>query len=275
MRLDYASYHANFILPSTDNPVVDESQLLIDTQLPGDPVIKEERAPNTPVASSRPELRIATSPHAVGDDGWAKDIRSRRNLSAEYGEADPGDEEMKESASVPDVPAGDVPVGDSDDPNILVPGEEPEDGDASVYDDDEDLGPLELDPGIVDEDVSPPELHFDKSLLGAVRGVAKIVRVDLKSDFLKNMKANGWPTPLYQTPYPYMNEPYENRPEDWMSNDYPDRFGGKGGLLSLRWLQRLRLWKHFSSPRLLEAIAGTTNDYFMENLDPRVEAQLV
>ncbi|OWZ08423.1 hypothetical protein PHMEG_00019039 [Phytophthora megakarya] len=149
----------------------------------------------------------------------AKDIRSRRNLSVEFGEADPGDQEMKESARVPDVP-----VGDYDDPNVLVLGEEPEQygrldsdresGDTSVYGDDEDLGPLEPDPGIVDEDVSSPELQFDKSLLRAVARVAKIASGDLKPDFLKDMKTNGWTTHLYQRLYPYMDEPFEKRPDD-------------------------------------------------------------
>lgn len=144
-----------------------------------------------------------------------------------------------------------------------------------MYDDDEELELAEPDPSIEDEDVVPPELPFDASLLEAVGGVHEIARGNLKADVLADMKENGWSPVHNQTPYPYMDEPYDMRRDDWANIDYPDLFRGEHGPTAAALSAAetpIGAFFQFVPPYLLERIAGASNDYFMENLDARVES---
>jgi hypothetical protein len=127
-----------------------------------------------------------------------------------------------------------VYLASADDPNIISPGDQMDnytaldsDGDNeddSVYDDDnDDLGPEEPDP-VDEDDLYSPELHFQPSLLERVGGVAAISRGSVDAHVLTDIKFNGWIGPETETPLPYMDEPYEERPANGLRVDYPDIF---------------------------------------------------
>ncbi|KAG6622017.1 uncharacterized protein IUM83_07430 [Phytophthora cinnamomi] len=113
-----------------------------------------------------------------------------------------------------DAPTSSPSSSGSHDPNIVRPGEKPEDfvkldsddeNDVnSVHDDDDDLGPTE--PAAEDAGTAP-DLHFQPSLLGAVGGVAEITRGNVCKNVLSDIKFNGWREPSNVTPHPYMHEP--------------------------------------------------------------------
>ncbi|KAG1691167.1 hypothetical protein DVH05_027242 [Phytophthora capsici] len=139
-------------------------------------------------------------------------------------------EEVQPSAS---VAHGTRPMLDG--PNIIAPGDNPadfatldSDGDnenMSIYDDDEDLGFGEAD-AVVEDSAVAPGLHFEPSLLESVGGVGALARGSVHKDVLKDMKLNGWNGPETQTPFPYMDEPYEARTEAWLTEDYPNIYRG-------------------------------------------------
>ncbi|KAL3665293.1 hypothetical protein V7S43_009921 [Phytophthora oleae] len=151
-------------------------------------------------------------------------------------------------------------------------------GDTSVYDDDEELGMPEADPGIEDDDVEQLEQLFDLSLLAEVGGVGQIGRGNVNSNVLAEMKRNGWTTPQTQTPCPYMVELYEDRPDGWIGEDYPGLFNGEHGPTRAAIgaaSTPTEAFFLFVTPHLLESIAGASNDYFMVKLDDRIEALVV
>ncbi|GMF19651.1 unnamed protein product [Phytophthora fragariaefolia] len=124
----------------------------------------------------------------------------------------------------------------SNDPNIVLAGEKPEnfvrlysdDENCvnSVYDDDDDLGAAEP---AAEDGGTAPDLHFQPSLLGAVGSVAEIARGNVSKNVLSDIKFNGWSEPSNVTPHPYMHEPYEARPADWIKRDYPNIYNGVSG----------------------------------------------
>ncbi|KAG1686756.1 hypothetical protein DVH05_005964 [Phytophthora capsici] len=145
------------------------------------------------------------------------------------------------------------------DPNIINPGEALGENAAldsdsgcegdSVYDDDVDLDRGTPDPGCEGENTSSADIHFTPDLLAT----------------------------LY-TPYPYMDCPYEMRPDEWIHEDYPGIYeGGQGptaGALNAASMV-LGAFRRFVTPQLLGWIDEETNTYFYENLDARVETQYV
>uniref|UniRef100_H3GLY6 PiggyBac transposable element-derived protein domain-containing protein n=1 Tax=Phytophthora ramorum TaxID=164328 RepID=H3GLY6_PHYRM len=230
---------------------------------------------------SRSSPLIATSTH----------IDDRDNSSAEADEED--DESMPDAEGNSSRRCEDEETKDDsnqlspldDDPNIISPEDQLDnytaldsDGDNegdSVYDDDDDLGPEEPDP--VDEDaLYSPDLHYEPSLLQRVGGVAAISRGSVDAHVLTDIKFNGWIGPEKETPLPFMDEPYQERPANWMSVDYPNIFTGEGGptLEAMKAAATaLGAFFLFAPPQLWETIAGASDDYFEANLDKRVAAQ--
>ncbi|KAG6614804.1 uncharacterized protein IUM83_04101 [Phytophthora cinnamomi] len=100
----------------------------------------------------------------------------------------------------------------------------------SVYDDDDDnVDWVEPDPGSEDEVTAAPDLLFDSALLGAVGGVDGVARGVIRASVLDDMHENGWTVAKLVASFPYMDEPYEPRPEGWIQEDYHGIFGGDHG----------------------------------------------
>uniref|UniRef100_H3GJM0 PiggyBac transposable element-derived protein domain-containing protein n=1 Tax=Phytophthora ramorum TaxID=164328 RepID=H3GJM0_PHYRM len=178
---------------------------------------------------------------------------------------------------------GDSQVGGTltNDPNITTPGDNladytalDSDGDGegdSIYSDDDDL-----DWATLDADDAAPDLHFDPQLLTAVGGVDAVASGTIRKQVLDDMAVNGWTVPRIQTPWPYMDEPYEVRPDEWLGKDYPGIYDGPNGPTASA-LQAastpLGAFLRFVTPQLLAKIGRESDTYFTENLDARVEAQ--
>ncbi|POM76584.1 LOW QUALITY PROTEIN: Hypothetical protein PHPALM_6156 [Phytophthora palmivora] len=156
----------------------------------------------------------------------------------------------------------------TEDPNIINPGGSSNyatldsDGEiegGSVYDDDDDTG-LNL---------TPTDLIFNPALIDATV-------LQYKQYLLDDIRLNGWTVPQVKTPFPYMDEPYKTRPDEWIRDDYRDINGGDHGLTAgvlNAASTALGAFLRIVTPQLLEKIAGECNDYFEENLGTRVEAQ--
>ncbi|ETP24974.1 hypothetical protein F441_02117 [Phytophthora nicotianae CJ01A1] len=98
--------------------------------------------------------------------------------------------------------------------------------DASVFSGDGDLDSSEV---VYESDGIAPDLHFDPELLNATSGVTAISRSNVDKTLLSDMKFNGWTDPSNVTPYPYIDEPYEARPDSWMLEDYSGIYDGNYG----------------------------------------------
>ncbi|KAG6572627.1 Pol protein [Phytophthora cinnamomi] len=173
----------------------------------------DEDAPTSSPSSSVSRSRTSTS------GSGAASLPSHRNLGNAFNLANESDSEYKaaeiecsdndEGGAVD----GDADEGDADEtelnhsvyrdyPNIVRPGEKPEDfvrldsddeNDVnSVYDDDDDLGPTEP---VAEDSGTALDLHFQPSLPGAVGGVAEIARGNVSKNVLSGIKFNGWSEP--------------------------------------------------------------------------------
>ncbi|ETL47250.1 hypothetical protein L916_02989 [Phytophthora nicotianae] len=237
-----------------------------------------------------PERLTATSPHVTNDEEEAPNPSSnrsdtrddssavafpRRNLHASFGTEACSESEYEQSQSDDSTakPSNELEETKEDtaathvvgfnDPNIVKPGEhlqdyavldsDGENEGHSVYDDDDDIGPIE--PAAEDAAVAL-DLHFNPALLGVVGGVAELARGNVHKDVLTDIKFNGWSAPSTEKPYPYMHGPYEARPADWMKQDYPGIYdGGSGPTADALAAAASALW---------EKIAGASDDYFYE-----------
>ncbi|KAL3656735.1 hypothetical protein V7S43_018399 [Phytophthora oleae] len=267
-----------------------------------------DRSGQTPTGNreqkSSSQHQIAISPHVESDeaiDGSPPQDQSRHCASPaiDSGSSDvepepymsypsrgqAADEDTKESGPA----AYDDPIATDtilEDPNNIAPGDNQtdyatldSDGEGeggSVYDDDEDIDFTEPDPSEDNETMMTPDLLFDPALLDAVGGVENVARGNVRASVLDDMKESGWTVHQLQTPYPYINEPYEARPEGWLREDYPGIYDGEHGPTerALRAASSpLGAFLRFVTPQLLERIAGESNDYFYVNVDERVSAQ--
>lgn len=99
--------------------------------------------------------------------------------------------------------------------------------------------------------------------------MAAVARGAVPATVLDEMRVNGWTVPQLKTPFPYMDEPYETRPDGWIGEDYPGIYDGdhgpSAGALNAA-STPLGAFLRFVTPQLLKKIAGTSNDYFEENL---------
>ncbi|ETI42192.1 hypothetical protein F443_12646 [Phytophthora nicotianae P1569] len=145
--------------------------------------------------------------------------------------------------------------------------------DASVFSDDDDLGPSEA---AIESNGIAPDFHFDPKLLNAIGGVTEILRGNVDKTLLSDMKFKGWTDPSNVTLYPYMDEHHEARPDSWMSEDYPGIYDGDygptpGALNAAK--TPAGAFFRLAPPDMWETIAGASDDYFEANLDKRVAVQ--
>ncbi|ETI30034.1 hypothetical protein F443_22847 [Phytophthora nicotianae P1569] len=220
----------------------------------------------------------------AGDGGDAgRDIQANQGTLATH-RPQPIDEETKETE-----PPGNTRNTDTlRDPNIITADEGlgeyaafDSDGGCegdSVYDDDDELDWVEPNPDSEEENDSPTDIHFTPDLLATVGGVDVVARGAVPEAALDAMRDSGWTEPQLCTPYPYMDEPYEMRPDEWIREDYPGIYEGDhgptaGALNAASTV--LGAFLRLVTPQLLERVARETNSYFYENLDARVESQYV
>ena len=143
----------------------------------------------------------------------------------------------------------------------------------STYNGDEDVGPVEPAAEIA---INIPDLHFEPSLLIAVGGADQIARGNVQKNVLHDIKHNGWSDPSEQEPYPYMHEPYNARPADWMKTDYPGIYAGESGPTAEALAAATSpsgAFFRFVPPHFWEKIAGASDDYFEETIESRVASQ--
>ncbi|KAF1786694.1 hypothetical protein GQ600_9694 [Phytophthora cactorum] len=60
-------------------------------------------------------------------------------------------------------------------------------------------------------------------------GIAGIAGGRISADILKDVAGNGWTKPVLYRPYPYLDQPYEPRNSDAISEDFPRLYGGDYG----------------------------------------------
>ncbi|GMF59828.1 unnamed protein product [Phytophthora fragariaefolia] len=122
----------------------------------------------------------------------------------------------------------------------------------------------------------PTDDIFDPALIDAAGGMDAVARGAVPASVLDEMRVGGWAEHQLQTPFPDMDEPYDTRPDGWIRDDYPGIYAGDhgptAGALNAA-STPLGAFLRFVTPQLLEKIAGTSNDYFKENLETRVQAQ--
>ncbi|POM62521.1 hypothetical protein PHPALM_28318 [Phytophthora palmivora] len=129
----------------------------------------------------------------------------------------------------------------------------------------------------VDEDGPPqPDLLFEPALLQAVGGVSQIEAGNVPTELLREMANDGWKLLSKQTPYDYLMQPYEPRPPSTMQEDYPRLYDGSYGPTS-RALEcsatPLGAFFYFAQPTFWEEIAVSSNDYFYEKIEERIDGQ--
>ncbi|ETP01174.1 hypothetical protein F441_21522 [Phytophthora nicotianae CJ01A1] len=148
----------------------------------------------------------------------------------------------------------------------------------SIYDDDDDFGWCEPNPGGEEENETPADILFTPDFLNAVGVINTVARGAVSDDALDAIRDRGWTESQLCTPYPFMDEPYDVRPDEWMREDYSGIYEGDHGPTAgapNAASTVLGAFLRFVRPQRLERIAGETNAYFHETLDARVEAQHV
>ncbi|KAJ8578588.1 hypothetical protein ON010_g616 [Phytophthora cinnamomi] len=75
----------------------------------------------------------------------------------------------------------------------------------------------------------PPELRFDSNLVAAVGGMENIVSGTVSDELLREMGEKGWSELATSAPYDYLMQPYEDRPANSLSQDYPNLYTGESG----------------------------------------------
>ncbi|KAG1686287.1 hypothetical protein DVH05_006729 [Phytophthora capsici] len=270
----------------------------------------------TPDHTTLSESLIPTSPHIMASDEDSErssqnttalpdDTEVQRNLVADFegvvysGNSGDGEPRCGVQADQTTAPGPRPQCNDEDtketespdtlrDPNINNPGEALDEyaaldsdggceGD-SVYDDDADLDWGTPDPGCEEENTPSADIHFTPDLLATVDGFDAVARGDVPATALDAIRDYGWTEPQLYTPYPYMDCPYEMRPDEWIREDYPGIYEGDQGPTAEALNAAstvLGAFLRFVTPQLLERIGEETNTYFYENLDARVETQYV
>ncbi|KAG6586732.1 uncharacterized protein IUM83_18190 [Phytophthora cinnamomi] len=129
----------------------------------------------------------------------------------------------------------------------------------------------------VDEDAEElDDPMFGEAWLDAAGGIENVASGTVNAAMLKDMGANGWSDPVSYGPFPYLDEPFEQRPIESLREDYPHLYDGPYGPTP-RALESAAspagAFFFFARPRLWESIAEASNEYFEEKLDERVDGQ--
>ncbi|POM57745.1 Hypothetical protein PHPALM_37705 [Phytophthora palmivora] len=163
-------------------------------------------------------------------------------------------------------------IAATDDPNKFagfVSDAENDDGD------DEDLSMNTIDGGMVQLPI-PPEMRFDDRLLSSLGSMETIASGVVPDEFLKELGANGWSVLKTQTPYDYLQEPYQSQSTDSIREDYPQLYSGGSGPTPKALAAASTpsgAFFYFLQPQLWVDIAAESNDYFEASIDVRVEGQ--
>ncbi|KAJ8524175.1 hypothetical protein ON010_g16943 [Phytophthora cinnamomi] len=195
---------------------------------------RSNTAPSAPESPGRSHELISTPPHVMRDD--ASDSSTHASTPREsHSTTNPSPQHNRNNAFITTV----------DDDSIAAENENYTNVDW-----------VEPDPGSEDEATTAPDLLFDPALLGAVGGVGEVARGVIRTSVLDDMHENGWTIAKLE--------------------DYPGIFDGDhgptAGTLNAA-STALGAFLRLVTPRLLEKIAEESNDYFIEILDARVEAQ--
>ncbi|KAE8967469.1 hypothetical protein PF011_g27550 [Phytophthora fragariae] len=67
---------------------------------------------------------------------------------------------------------------------------------------------------------------FDEAWLDVAGGIENVASGTINADILKNMGVNGWSDPVSYSPFPYLDEPFEQRPIESLREDYPHLYDG-------------------------------------------------
>ncbi|OWZ06125.1 hypothetical protein PHMEG_00021662, partial [Phytophthora megakarya] len=130
-----------------------------------------------------------------------------------------------------DEEAKEQPICDSNDANYAEPTEASQafvtfESDAENDDgDDEDSAGEGVDASDVRLPV-PPEMRFDDDLVAAIGGMTNIAAGEVSDAFLTKMGEDGWSDLITQTPYDYLQQPYEPRPPRSLYADYSNLYNG-------------------------------------------------
>ncbi|POM69328.1 Hypothetical protein PHPALM_14395 [Phytophthora palmivora] len=222
----------------------------------------EFAAESDEAAEVNPTLPLLVDVPAFSDESEADSPRQSAHEGAvtlegindEGGDADRSSDDDQAS-----IEAGDF------DANVLEPGEYKESFDALESDDENDDGfssgdVEEWDEAAVseasdDEAFCTPDVQFDEGLLAAVGGIGSItVEVFSKKksvELLKDMAQSERGCSVHQSPFPYMELPGRN----------------------CSVIDPCKYYVFFVTPQLWDDIAQVSEDYFMENMDERVDGQ--
>ncbi|KAJ8517296.1 hypothetical protein ON010_g18337 [Phytophthora cinnamomi] len=121
-----------------------------------------------------------------------------------------------------------------------------------------------------------PAIMFDPELLIAAGGADQLAGGNVPKELLETITKRGRKPLIQQTPYDYLMEPYEPRPANSMQTDYPRLYDGEYGPTSRSLIAASTpsgAFFFFAQPTLWEDIATTSNGYFREKMEERIEGK--
>ncbi|KAE9223209.1 hypothetical protein PF002_g15029 [Phytophthora fragariae] len=175
------------------------------------------------------EHNLLTYSDANSDDV----VAPRRNLNDEFNEADGGESspQSRLSARIAAITSADL--------NIVLETDNPDDFGAMESDAENDDGasdwtessfgedePCDDDMSMNEEAQELDEPLFDEAWLDVAGGIENVASGTINADILKNMGVNGWSDPVSYSPFPYLDEPFEQRPIESLREDYPHLYDG-------------------------------------------------
>ncbi|KAG6617203.1 uncharacterized protein IUM83_02424 [Phytophthora cinnamomi] len=121
-----------------------------------------------------------------------------------------------------------------------------------------------------------PAIMFDPELLIAAGGADQLAGGNVPKELLETITKRGRKPLIQQTPYDYLMEPYEPRPANSMQTDYPRLYDGEYGPTSRSLIAASTpsgAFFFFAQSTLWEDIATTSNGYFREKMEERIEGK--
>ncbi|POM59702.1 hypothetical protein PHPALM_31524 [Phytophthora palmivora] len=243
----------------------------------------EFAAESDEAAEANPTLPLLVDIPDFSDESEADSQRHSAHEGAVTLEGINNEGDDADCSSVDDLAR--IEAGDFD-ANVLVPGEYKESFVALESDGENDDGFSSGDDEAAvseasdDEAFSTPDVQFDEGLLAAVGGIDSMTVEGFSKkksvEILKDMAQSGWECSVHQSPFPYMEGPYEPRPQQSMLRDFPGLLDGEYGptadAIAAASTPASTLF-FFMAPQLGDDIAQASEDYFMKKMDERVDGQ--
>ncbi|KAG6611488.1 Pol protein [Phytophthora cinnamomi] len=224
---------------------------------------------------------------------WAASLQTRRRLDDEFvgavatvAESDVTprfderaiilDEEMKEEVEVERESETDGHVKYSTLDSVGENDEGTGWGDDALTEDGEPCVNLDEDGPAQPELRYDPAIMFDPELLIAAGGADQLAGSNVPKELLETITKRGRKPLIQQTPYDYLMEPYEPRPANSMQTYYPRLYDGEYGPTSRPLIAASTpsgAFFFFAQPTLWEDIATTSNGYFREKMEERIEGK--